>query len=60
MRKSRRRREVGLMVGDDDVQTESGGHTQIRHYDYKILILKKNLRLLTPNRAIQMKYLIWK
>ena len=24
------------------------------------VILKKNLRLLTPNRAIQMKYLIWK
>ena len=57
MRKSRRRREVGLMVGDDDVQTESGGHTLM----IKILIiLKKNLRLLTPNRAIQMKYLIWK
>ena len=25
-----------------------------------LIILKKNLRLLTPNRAIQMKYLIWK
>ena len=46
MRKSRRRREVGLMVGDDDVQTESLTKSQEDTLMIKILIiLKKNLRL---------------